>query len=251
MQLRILGSSPAVPNPGGASSGYLLESDGHKVLLECGHGVSGKLTTATDLEDISAIVISHMHPDHFFDLIPLKYGYFFGEIPKVPLFLPPGGRELLHRLQSAVRLADDFFDQNFHVSEYDPRSPLEVAGFRFDFGLTRHFVDAYAMRITASGKKGGVLAYSSDTAWEDDLLALSRGATVGLFEATLVGEVNDTDASGHLTGTQAGELAQKCGIQKLLMTHYWWGNAQELCNEAAAAFDGPVDLAKEGERYDI
>jgi ribonuclease BN (tRNA processing enzyme) len=251
MQLRILGSSPAVPNRGGASSGYLLESGGYKVLLECGHGVSGKLTEFTDVEDVSAIVISHMHPDHFFDLVPLKYAYFFGKIPKVPLFLPPGGQALLHRLQSAIRLADDFFEESFEVHEYDPKSPLELDGFRFDFGLTQHFVDAYAMRITPSSKKGGALAYSSDTAWEDDLLALFRGSTVGLFEATLVEEVNDTDASGHLTGTQAGELARKSGIQKLLMTHYWRENAQELCDEAAAAFEGPVDLAKEGERYDI
>ena len=64
-------------------------------MLECGHGAASKLLQYASIESLAAIVISHMHPDHFFDLVPLKYGIAFNRYPRIPLFLPPGGEPIL------------------------------------------------------------------------------------------------------------------------------------------------------------
>src|SRR5215208_6042693 len=43
VKLTVVGCSPAWPNPGGAQSGYLVESDGRRLLLDCGPGVLPRL----------------------------------------------------------------------------------------------------------------------------------------------------------------------------------------------------------------
>ena len=54
--------------------------------------------------DLTAIVIGHMHADHFLDLVGLRYLYPWGEpAPNpLPVHLPPGGRERLDALADAV-----------------------------------------------------------------------------------------------------------------------------------------------------
>ena len=43
------------------------------MLLDCGNGVFGKLRARCDYTDVDAVVISHLHADHFIDLIPYSY----------------------------------------------------------------------------------------------------------------------------------------------------------------------------------
>jgi ribonuclease BN (tRNA processing enzyme) len=90
MRLTVLGCSPAYPNPGGRSSGYLLTRESGTLLLDCGHGVAGALRATLQLERLDAILLTHMHADHFFDLVPLHYALELLGL-RVPLWLPPGG----------------------------------------------------------------------------------------------------------------------------------------------------------------
>jgi ribonuclease BN (tRNA processing enzyme) len=78
VKLRVVGCSPAWPNPGGAQSGYLVESDGARVLLDCGPGVLARLREWEDWPRVDAIAITHWHLDHWGDLIPWVWGAMFG-----------------------------------------------------------------------------------------------------------------------------------------------------------------------------
>src|SRR5437763_5484042 len=100
MKLTVVGASPSFENPGGASSSYLLGTGTQRILIDCGHGSLGVLRTVIGLSDLTAIVISHMHPDHIFDLVPLAYAYRSLERgrPAPPLHLPPEGIGVLDRL---------------------------------------------------------------------------------------------------------------------------------------------------------
>ena len=73
MRLTVLGKSPSWQDAGGACSGYLLQDDGTAVLIDCGNGVFGKLRQQIDYVDVDAVVISHLHADHFLDLVPYSY----------------------------------------------------------------------------------------------------------------------------------------------------------------------------------
>ena len=59
----MLGKSPAWQDAGGAScSGYLVEDEGARVLLDCGSGVLGKLRAVVDYADVDAVVVSTFTP---------------------------------------------------------------------------------------------------------------------------------------------------------------------------------------------
>ena len=73
MRITVLGKSPSWQDPGGACSGYLVEETGVVLLLDCGNGVFGKLRSRVDYVDVDVVVISHLHADHFLDLIPYAY----------------------------------------------------------------------------------------------------------------------------------------------------------------------------------
>src|SRR5438445_400118 len=69
LTLTILGASPAAPNPGGACSGYLLREGETAVLMDCGAGTAGRIAQHVAPNHLQGVAISHLHPDHYFDLI--------------------------------------------------------------------------------------------------------------------------------------------------------------------------------------
>jgi ribonuclease BN (tRNA processing enzyme) len=245
--LTVLGASNAFPNPGGASAGYLVQSDGQSFLVDCGHGVTGVLQRAIDLAELSGIIISHMHPDHFFDLIPLHYGYSYPQLPPVPLLLPPGGLELLERLQPILDFGEHFFTGTFEVSEYDPDHPTSLAGIDLQFARTQHFIPGYAMRFTKHDRS---LFYSSDTGRKESVTDLARGSNVGLIEATVLTHEHP-GPHGHLSAEEAGQMAHDASVERLILTHYWSQNAAALQDQASAVFAGEIALAQPLTRYPI
>ena len=108
LTLTVLGGSPALPNPGQAASGYVIESDTTRLLMDCGSGIAAELR-ARDPGPLTAIAISHFHADHWFDLVPLHYAYLFGDWntrPHPELHLPPGGRDILDSVDPLRRVDD-------------------------------------------------------------------------------------------------------------------------------------------------
>ena len=73
MRITVLGKSPSWEDAGGACSGYLIEDGGVSLLLDCGNGVFSKLRLFRDYTDLDAVLLSHLHADHFLDLVPYAY----------------------------------------------------------------------------------------------------------------------------------------------------------------------------------
>ena len=120
MRLVVIGSSPAWPNAGGAHSGYVVESEGRRLLLDCGPGVLGRLREAEPWPGIEAIAITHFHLDHWGDLVPWTFGAAFGpgrRTPKPELWLPPGGADRLRDLGGQLSFADQV-ERAFELREY-------------------------------------------------------------------------------------------------------------------------------------
>jgi ribonuclease BN (tRNA processing enzyme) len=237
-----------MPRPGGAASSYLVRSDDTAVLLDVGSGSFAKLELAIDYTRLDAVVVSHMHADHFFDLVPFRYALKYGHLRpgrRLPLWLPPGGRISLDALRRAVSIdvPADFFDALFEVREYDPVKPLRVRDFDLRFVRTRHYVEAYAIRVE---RDSAAVAYSADTAPCDAVIELARASSVFLCEAAL-GLGTEDGERGHLSAEEAGEMAAAAGARRLLLTHYSSSYApQALIDAASRRFSGPVEAADDG-----
>src|SRR5919199_6175654 len=108
LTLTILGAGPAGPNAGGANSGYLLRQGDDAVVMDCGSGTAGRVPLHVPVNQLAGVAISHLHPDHYFDLVPLYYMLRFGEpraagqSSRLPVYLPPDGRAFLNRLGEQI-----------------------------------------------------------------------------------------------------------------------------------------------------
>lgn len=249
MKLTILGCGSALPRPGGACSGYLVEEGETRVLLDCGNGVVSNLMKVVDLRAVNAIVVSHWHADHWFDLVPYRYGIQLSSRPvivKPQLYLPPGGTAALEGTTVVFHPAGHFFSSVFSVAEYDPNQELSVGALRMSFARTQHVLPTWAIRVH-NGQQS--LVYSSDTGPCESVEQLARGTSLLLCEATLQGPGDTSSTALHMSATQAGQLAARAGVGMLVLTHIWPELDVEESRREALQFFPDVRIAKEMDSY--
>ncbi len=213
MRLRVIGSSPAWPNPGGAQSGYLVEGTG-TLLLDCGPGVLCRLRQDGRI-GVDAVAITHFHLDHWGDLVPWAWLSAYGAdaLERPTLWLPPGGKHELHTFASLWG-NEAMFERAFDLEEFEPRTPFLAAGLEVEARRVRHFqLEAYGFRVRENG--GTLLAYSGDAAPGPELDDLARGADLFLCEATLLSGDVESEPRGHLAADEA--IAAADG--PVLLTH--------------------------------
>jgi ribonuclease BN (tRNA processing enzyme) len=269
MELTILGGSAAAPNPGDASSGYLVTSDGTALLLDCGSGVVSRLREQVDVHALTAVVISHLHSDHTLDLVALRYALKYaprpngndGDSAPIPLHLPPGGLDFLARLAAVFAVGseapENFWGEVFAPREYGPYldspEPLLIGLLALRFAPMAHYIPVWAIRI-ADERSGRVLTYSADTGPQGGLAAFAAGSDLLLCEATLLYQSIGQDPAhyGHLTAAEAGQIATKAGVAHLVLTHMWdeLGFDRYLA-DAREAFAGPTDRARAGAVFEV
>ncbi|MGH2763612.1 MAG: MBL fold metallo-hydrolase [Thermoleophilaceae bacterium] len=264
MRLTVLGKSPSWQDAGGACSGYLLEDEGTAVLIDCGNGVFGKLRQRIDYVDVDAVLISHLHADHFLDLVPFAYALTYAprqqpvpvdrwpgtDRPACPaLHAPPGARDTFRRVVGAWG-NDDLIENAFELREYDPSSQLEVGPMRVAFQAVPHFTETFAMCLTSQNGSGRIV-YGADCRPTDALTEFASGAELMLVEATLP-RPERTGVRGHLTPGEAGEHARDAGVDRLVLVHISDElDAEWARREAEEAFGGSVEVAVEGAAYDV
>jgi ribonuclease BN (tRNA processing enzyme) len=235
LRLTVLGCSTAAPHPATPTAGFLVEWGSTAILLDCGQGVIRNLQKVLDPHDLSAIVIGHMHADHYLDIVGLRYLYPWGERAPdpLPIHLPPGGRARLDALSKAVSERDGFFDAAFDAIEYDPESTIQVGELRLRFVRGRHYVPAWGAVIDAPD--GTRLAYTGDTGPSASVEEGVRGADLLLVESALGLAAHDDPERGHLTPEEAIELARRAGARSAILVHYGPARKPEMDVMCAAA----------------
>jgi ribonuclease BN (tRNA processing enzyme) len=263
MRLTVLGKSPSWQDAGGACSGYLIEEDGSTVVLDCGNGVFSKLRMYRDYTAVDAVVISHLHADHFLDLVPFAYALTYAprqqptpvdrwpgtdEPARPKLYAPDGARELFRSVVGAWG-NEDLIENAFELEEFAPETVVEIGSLRFRFQDVPHFTQTFAIEIS-SLNGGGRITYGADCSPNEKLVEFAKGSDLLIVEATLP-RPERTGVRGHLTPEEAGEHACKAGVKRVLLTHV----SDELdalwvkkC--AKRAFDGPIEVASEGAVYE-
>ena len=218
MKLIVAGCSPAWPNPGGAQSGYVVEGESGRLLLDCGPGVLPRLRVREGWPRVDAIAISHFHLDHWGDLVPWTWGVMFGpaaDLDPPELWLPPGGTEQLRAFGRSFG-TEEMFEETFSIREYADAVAFEAAGLEITPARVPHYgLLSFGFRVT--GPKAA-LAYSADSGPADALVELARDADLFICEATLA-ESGEEGARGHLSLDEAAAAFEASGARRLLVTH--------------------------------
>jgi ribonuclease BN (tRNA processing enzyme) len=262
VRVTVLGKSPSWQDAGGACSGYLVQEGDTTLLIDCGNGVFGKLRRFVDYVDVDAVVLSHLHADHFLDLVPYSYALTYAprqqpvpvhvwpgtDNPARPfLHAPPGAQEVFRRVVGAWG-NDDLIENAFVLREYDPRDAIEVGPLRVRFLAVPHFVPTYAIEVTSAATPRR-FTYGADCSPDGALVDFARDTDLLVIEATLP-RAERTGVRGHLTPDEAGRHGRAAGARRLVITHV----SDELGErwpreEAERAFGGPVEVAREGAVY--
>ncbi len=110
-------------------------------------------------------------------------------------------------------------------------------------------------QVVGPPRPGRTMVYSGDTRPVDSVVAAARNADLLIHDATFGDEYEARAAeTGHSTARQAGEIATKAGVSRLVLTHIssrYSGDASRLATEARAAFDGSVVIAHDGLELDV
>ncbi len=249
MKLTVLGSSGTYPRPGGACNGFLIQDVETNVVLDLGNGCLSNLLKVVDFTELDAVVITHMHIDHFGDLYPLFYALrFHTEEPwGLRVLMPEGGLRLMGCI-----LGEDSREYLPRVFCEEPISADylgEVGDMRLTFFPTCHPAEGYCVRLEGRDWK---IAYSADTAPCPGLEAAAAGVDMFICEATLPASHSEEASHGHMTSIQAGEAAASAGVQWLMLTHIWpTFDPQDILDEVRGVYQGKVTLAREGQEFHL
>lgn len=241
MKLTVVGCSGSFPGPDSPASCYLLEHDDHRILLDLGNGALGSLQKYTDIQRIDAVLISHLHVDHFVDLcsyhVARKYRPGASSGP-VPVYGPTLTGDRVTAANGSANPSDLSGELDFRLLENE----FQLGPFTVKTTRMVHPVESYAIRVEADGRS---LTYSGDTGVTPTLAAAAENTNLALFEASFL-STRENPLGLHLTAAQAGELARAADAERLIVTHLVpWNNRQQTLEEAAASF-GDAELAAPG-----
>jgi ribonuclease BN (tRNA processing enzyme) len=263
VRITVLGKSPAWQDADGACSGYLVEDGDACLLVDCGSGVFSKLRRFRDYVDVDAVVITHMHADHFLDLIPYACALTYAprqqpvpverwpgtDTPACPRLLVPAGASKVLRTVAGAGGQPYLLDKAFAMSEYDTSRTVRIGSLHVGFQPVPHFLPSNAIQVRCDA--GGRFTFGADHGPTDALDGFAGDTDLLMLEATLPRPERE-GPRGHLTPAEAGEHAARCNASRLVLTHIsdeldWdWALA-----EAQRSYTGPVEVAREGAVYEV
>jgi ribonuclease BN (tRNA processing enzyme) len=246
VRLTVLGGCGAWPDAGRACSGYLVEREGFRLLVDPGYATVPRLLELLPADQVDAVYVSHGHPDHCADLNPLLRARALREHPaaSLPVYALPGAVDAVLALDRPGMLTDAYT-----LHEFTAGDRLDIGPFAAQTVLLPHSRPNAGVRLTAGGR---VLAYTGDTGPTPDVVTLARDADLLLAEASYADEVPE-DSRRHLTSArQAGRQARDAGARRLVLTHLLPGTDAAAAHTAARdGYDGEIGIATSGLVVDL
>jgi len=210
MKLTCLGRYGPYPAPSGHTTSYLLQSEEATLLIDFGAGALSQLLDFVPMDQVDAILLSHLHADHISDMRILTYmlnpQVAAGKRGRLKVYLPCGPEKEYEEIAN---------QPCFETKIIDEHTVLSFGNCEINFCHTIHPVPCYAMRFCMPGK---TLAYSADSVYDEKLAAFAHGADVFVCDAAFTFE-NQPNNAPHMNGAEAGRLAKLCGAGALFLTH--------------------------------
>ncbi|WP_436516509.1 MBL fold metallo-hydrolase [Ekhidna sp. To15] len=240
MELTVLGCGDAFGNGGRNNTSFLITEGDEHVLIDCGASTLIRLKhEKIALEDISTIVISHFHGDHFGGIPFILISSLFEKLRKNPLTIigPKDVEKRVMDLQEAMYAGttEELHNIDLKFMEYQTEESLCVGDKTIKAWKAEHSAPSFphAIRLEWKGKS---IAFSGDTSWTDNLIPLSRETDLFICECNFQKEVN----FGHLS---YDELMEK---HLLFETKSLWLN--HMADEVFDANDFKLNRMYDGQR---
>jgi ribonuclease BN (tRNA processing enzyme) len=256
MRLTVIGGCGAWPEAGQACSGFLVEQDGFRLMVDLGYATVPRLLQLVAPGELDAVYVSHGHPDHCADLNPLLRARAMGGAagsdlalredpsPPLPVYAPTGALDAVLALDRPAMLADAYT-----LHEFTPGASLDIGPFAAATRLLPHYLPNAGLRLAGGGK---VLAYTGDSGPAAEIAELARNADLLVAEASYVDQVPE-DSRRHLSSArQCGQQAARAGAGQLMLTHLMPGTDHQAARVAAGAgYDGQISVAAAGLALDL
>lgn len=244
--------------------GFLIQENDSKVLLDCGNGITRELNKEQDLKDLT-IVISHLHKDHYGDLLSLAYtSYIHHNLglldKKIKVYIPKPNyqNEILTfknkkgeviKKNAESTIFDYIFltnlgkEQYLEFATYDETTILNIGDLELSFAKNPHQVNTYTTKVTTSSAS---IIYSSDTGNQGNVLEnFAKNSDLLICESTYFKGQQRTE-DNHLYAYEAGLIASKANTSMLLLTHFYPELPKEKYLAEAKEIFSNTEVAEEG-----
>lgn len=242
MKLTILGSGTCVPSLLRNAPGYYLEAEGLQILVDCGGGTLLQLEKAgRSYKDIDAVFITHTHPDHFADLMPLVQALLatpnFKRTKELFVF---GPKEFIEYYKTAI---DSVLGKltAFSVITVEVQDQFNFGPFSVVAAKTIHSPDSIAYRFEYNDK---AIVFTGDADYDQGLISLAQDADLLIADCSFADSMK---VKGHLSARECGLVAEKAGVRKLVLSHIYPSDSPENCrvSESREEFRGDIVLAED------
>ena len=230
--------------------GFMIESNGKKILFDCGNGISRLLKMPDDLRNL-IIIISHLHKDHYMDLGCIAYAsYVYKNLGylknKIKVYIPSDNACVSEKNNFDYNYLMNFGRENYCCFiPYDVNSKIYHGDMEVDFACNPHPLVTYSARIKCNN---GLIVYSSDTGYSNNkLVPFGNNADLLICESSFLKEQYKKSDS-HLYAYEAALIAKNANVKQLMLTHFWPEiDGDEYVREAKEIFDNTIK-AEEGKK---
>ena len=240
----ILGSASAIAYDGHENTHMVFVGQKHTILVDCvGSPVSRLREAGIRLSDVTDLFLTHFHPDHVSGVpLLLMDMWLLGRKKQLDIY---GLHHTLTRTEQMMGFYEwetwpNFFPIIFHRLPSEAMTiALNNKEFLIHTAPVKHLIPTIGLRIEFCNEDF-VAAYSGDTEPCPNVFTLASKANILIHEAT-------GESQGHSSAAQAGEIAQRSGVDTLYLIHYSLNDktSETLISEAQKNFSGQVVLTQD------
>jgi ribonuclease BN (tRNA processing enzyme) len=237
VSLRFLGSGDAFGSGGRFQTCLHLSGGDGAVLIDCGaSALIAMKRDGVDPGDVAAVLLSHLHGDHFGGVpFLILDGQFSRRTRPLVVAGPPGVRERVETAMETFFPGSATVQRKFEVDfiELADRQavhagPAQVTGFPV---VHASGAPPFALRVEYGGR---TVAYSGDTEWTESLIEAARGADLFVCEAYTI----DRPVKFHLDYRTVEAQAERLGARRIILTHM---GSDMLARQGEARFERAHD----------
>lgn len=245
--LHLLGTGAAVSDPHRTTTMLAFEDQGDTVVVDCGGDVIQRLLeSGVDLDSISALIITHEHPDHVsgFPLFMEKI-WLAGRRRPIPIYGIAPALDQARRCFAAFDTSswEEMPEIRWNeVAHEEGATVFENASWSIIAAPGTHGVPVIGIRVTAKSSNS-IVVYSCDTEPSEAIGRLAVEANVLVHEA-------NGEYKGHTSAIQAARIARTANVERLILVHLPPGSKDDDLAQAQSIFES-TEHGRELGRYEI